>query len=99
MQLLLAILSVLAAWAFLMVLLVGLLRILKALEGVRAGLQRITMGVRAIEQETLPLRGRLEALGATLAGAAEALDVGAGRLEQIGGGRGAPGGFGRPAGR
>ena len=58
MALLLTILSVLAVWGFLTVLIVGLLLIRKTLEGVRRNLEQITMGVRAIEVQTAPLGPR-----------------------------------------
>jgi phosphate uptake regulator len=70
MYLLLTIVSVLAAWAFLTLLVVGLLLILKPLEAIRAHLQRIAAGVRAIERETAPLldlTARLPAAAATVA--------------------------------
>lgn len=57
MTLMLSILSVLAVWTFLLVLVIGLLLIWKALESVRGSLEKITMGVRAIEKETDPLSG------------------------------------------
>jgi hypothetical protein len=57
MPLVLTILSVLAFWAFLTVLVIGLLLIHKALEAIRRNLERITMGVRAIEVQTAPLGG------------------------------------------
>ena len=69
MPLLLTILSLLALWAFLTALVVGLLLVLKPLESIRGSLQRITAGVRAIERETTPIR----ALGEQLPGAASAL--------------------------
>ena len=69
MLLLLTILSVLALWAFLTALVVGLLLILKPLESIRGSLQRITAGVRAIERETSPIL----ALGEQLPGAAALL--------------------------
>jgi hypothetical protein len=58
MELLLTILSVLALWAFLLVLSVGLLLIIKSLESVRSTLTRIAMGVRAIEKQARPLGER-----------------------------------------
>ena len=74
MPLLLTILSVLALWAFLTTLVVGLLLVFKPLESIRGSLQRITAGVRAIERETSPIL----TLGEQLPGAAallrEALD-------------------------
>ena len=55
MTLLLTSLSVLMLWVFLGLLVIGLLLILKTLESVRTSLEKIATGVRAIEQETLPL--------------------------------------------
>ena len=51
----LTIVSVLALWSLLAILIVGLLLIRKTLESVRVTLERIAMGVRAIEKETEPL--------------------------------------------
>ena len=69
MPLLLTMLSVLALWAFLTALVVGLLLVLKPLESIRRNLGQITTGVRAIERETSPLG----ALSEQLPGAATAL--------------------------
>jgi hypothetical protein len=66
--LLLTILSVIAIWAFLTVLVVGLLMILKPLQQVRGYLEKITMGVRAIEHQVRPLGERADALAAALGG-------------------------------
>jgi hypothetical protein len=55
MPLLLTILSVAALWSFLTLLVFGLLLIRKGLESVRGHLERITMGVRAIDRQTAPL--------------------------------------------
>ncbi len=55
MTLIMAMLSVLAVWIFLLVLVFGLLIIWKALESVRGSMEKIAMGVRAIEKETDPL--------------------------------------------
>ena len=66
MILLLTILSVVALWALLSVLILGLLLILRPLQSVRGYLEKITMGVRAIEQQTLPLGVRTDALAAGL---------------------------------
>jgi uncharacterized protein YoxC len=57
-ELLFTILSVLALWAFLAIVIVALLTIRKVLEGIRRSLEQITMGVRAIEVQTIPLAGR-----------------------------------------
>jgi hypothetical protein len=62
MILLLTILSVLALWALLGVLILGLLLILRPLQSVRGYLEKITMGVRAIEHQTLPLGARTDTL-------------------------------------
>jgi hypothetical protein len=62
MTLLLTVLSVLVFWAFLQLLLVGLYLIFKPLEGVRIYLEKITMGVRAIERQTRPLAGHSHTL-------------------------------------
>jgi hypothetical protein len=58
MLLLLTILSVLAVWSLLGLLIIGLLLIRKTLESVRLTFERIAMGVRAIEKETEPLGPR-----------------------------------------
>lgn len=82
MPLLLTILSVLAAWAFLTVLIVGLLLILKPLESIRAFLEKITMGVRAIEQQTAPLGAHADALTGSLREAGGAVNGAAARLAE-----------------
>ena len=83
MTLLLTILSVLAGWALLALLMLGLLLILKPLESVRRNLQQITMGVRAIESETLPLGVRAEALGEALGETASSVDATAEHLSAV----------------
>ena len=80
MPLLLTMLSVLALWAFLTALVVGLLLILKPLEAIRGSLQRITAGVRAIERETAPILDLSERLPGAAAMLRGALDPLAGRL-------------------
>jgi uncharacterized protein YoxC len=69
--LVLTVLSVLALWAFLTVLVIALLLIRKVLEAVRRSLEQITMGVRAIEVQTAPLGtatlGASASLGDTIA--------------------------------
>lgn len=59
MALLLTILSVLAVWSLLALLVIGLLLIHKSLQSVMLRLEQITMGVRAIERQTEPLGGTL----------------------------------------
>lgn len=83
MLLLLTILSVLAVWAFLTVLVVGLLLILKPLESVRGQLEKIAMGVRAIERETLPLGARAAALAAALNEAGGAIGTAARSFTEV----------------
>lgn len=80
MALLLTILSALALWALLLVLVVGLLLVLKALESVRGYLEKITMGVRAIEWQLAPLGDGIPATAAALTETADALGGTAARL-------------------
>jgi hypothetical protein len=83
MKLLLSVLSVLAGWALLAELIIGLLAILKPLERIRTSLQQIAMGVRAIEQETAPLGARAEALAATLSATGGAVEAAAASLAEV----------------
>jgi hypothetical protein len=80
MALLLTILSVIAVWAFLTVLVVGLLLILKPLQHTRGYLEKIAMGVRAIEHQLRPLGERADAFAGVLGGVGGALDRAAGHL-------------------
>lgn len=82
MPLLLTLLSVLAAWALLGVLVFGLLFVLKALQGVRRHLEKITMGVRAIEHQARPLGDRVQAAAGSLARAGDAIARLASRLRE-----------------
>jgi hypothetical protein len=66
MPLLLTILSVLAIWALLGVLIFGLLLTLKALQSIRGWLEKTTMGIRAIQKQTAPLAAHADALAASL---------------------------------
>lgn len=59
-------LAVLAGWCFLGVLVIGLFIVLKVLQSVRTWLERIAMGVRAIEKQTEPLPREVERLAANL---------------------------------
>src|SRR5919197_4224277 len=85
MELVLTILSVLALWAFLTLLVIGLLLILKTLESVRGYLQKIAMGVRAIEMETAPLASRAEAVDASLGKTVDGVAAAAGSLLDVNG--------------
>ncbi len=55
---LLTILSVLAAWSVLGVLLVGLLLVVKSLQSIRHWFEKTTVGVRAVEHQTSELAAR-----------------------------------------
>jgi type II secretory pathway component PulJ len=80
----LTILSVLAAWSLLGVIAGGLLMILNALKSVRRHMERIAMGVRAIETETAPLGRRVGALTVRRGPGADALSAIAARVGEIG---------------
>ena len=78
-----SVLSVLAGWSLLGTLAVGLLMILKPLEGIRTSMRKIAMGVRAIEQETLPLGSGADTLVEGLGATSDTLSGTARRLETI----------------
>lgn len=80
MALLLTVLSVLALWALLGVLVLGLLLILRPLQSVRGYLEKITMGVRAIEHQAHPLGAHAGALRESLEGASGAVRDATARL-------------------
>lgn len=81
MPLLLTILSVIAVWAFLSVLACGLLLILKALQSVRGTLEKIALGVRAIEHQAAPLERLTEDVSTSLMESAAALHLAGERVE------------------
>jgi hypothetical protein len=81
MELLLTVLSGLLLLLFLAVLAVALHRVLAALEGIQRSANRIAWGVRAIEQETSPLREQVAQLDAGFAGLVAGGGAIAGRLE------------------
>jgi hypothetical protein len=64
---LLTILTILAAAALLVVLGFGLYHIARALESIGVSLDKIAMGVRAIEVETSPLPARITGINNSLA--------------------------------
>src|ERR671939_136432 len=84
-RLLLTTLSVLAGWSLLGSIAAGLLLVLKPLESIRGTLRKITMGLRAIEEETRPLGPGAATLIGSLGTAAETLASIAGRLDDISG--------------
>ncbi len=75
MSTLLAVLSVLAAWALLGVLLVGLLLVVKSLQSIRHWLEKTTMALRAVEHQTRDLGARGEALTMSLRETITALEA------------------------
>jgi hypothetical protein len=70
---LLTVLSVVAAWALIGVLLVALLLVAKELQSIRHWFEKITVGVRAVEHQTATLAARGEVLSASMREALEAL--------------------------
>ncbi len=76
---LLTILSVLAAWGLLAVLLVGLLLVVKSLQSIRHWFEKTTVGLRAVEHQTRDLGTRGAVLATSLREAIEALDAVSGR--------------------
>jgi uncharacterized protein YoxC len=77
---LLTVLSVLAAWALLGVLFVGLLLVFKSLQSIRHWFEKITVGVRAVEHQTRDLPARGNRLNGSLAEALEELEAASQRL-------------------
>lgn len=82
MPLLLTLLSVLLTLGFLSALVIALLLILKPLQGVRGSLEKIALGVRAIERQMEPLAGYGAAAGPALDGAREAMEGVRRRIEE-----------------
>jgi uncharacterized protein YoxC len=78
--LVLTILSGLALWALLILLIVMLNRIRRALEGIHTTLGKIAMGVRAIESETALLPAELPTTASGLAQIADGAELIAARL-------------------
>lgn len=85
MRTLLMVLSVLAAWGLLGVLASALLLTMKSLQSIRGWFEKVTSGLRAVEQQTLPLGSRAEELAATLTAATAAMDAAAQRLRETDG--------------
>jgi uncharacterized protein YoxC len=77
------VLTVLAAWALLGVLFVGLLLVFKSLQSIRHWFEKITVGVRAVEHQTRDLPGRGNRLKVSLAEALEELDRASERLSDV----------------
>ncbi len=82
MRLVLMWLSVLAAWGLLGVLAVGLLLTFKSAQSIRGWFQKITVGLRAIEQQAASLEPNAAALTASIREAAAAIDSAALRLAE-----------------
>ncbi len=83
MELILTILSVLGAWAFLTVLLIALLLVLKVLDSIKVYMEKIAMGVRAIEQETKPLASQAGTLADSIVAADQVVGNVADGLAQV----------------
>lgn len=77
------VLSGLALWVLLIALALGLSRVLRALEGTRASLDKIAMGVRAIEQETAPLAGHIDGINRSFTSLAGGLESVKDHLESV----------------
>jgi hypothetical protein len=75
---LLTVLSAIAAWALIGVLLVALLLVFKELQSIRAWFQKITVGVRAVEHQTASLGQRGDVLATSMREALEALHAASG---------------------
>ncbi len=75
---LLVVLSVVAAWALIGVLLVALLLVAKELQSIRHWFEKITVGVRAVEHQTGTLSERGQVLSASMREALDALRGAAG---------------------
>ena len=80
---LLTVLSVLAAWALLGVLFVGLLLVFKSLQSIRHWFEKITVGVRAVEHQTRDLPARGSRLTVSLGEALQELDRASERLSDV----------------
>ncbi len=76
---LLTILSVLAAWTLLGVLLVGLFLVTKSLQSIRHWFEKTTVGLRAVQHQTTDLRTKGAVLAASLRETIDALDAASGR--------------------
>jgi hypothetical protein len=85
---LLTTLSVLAAWALLGVVAVGLLLVVKSLQSIRHWMEKTTVGLRAVEHQTKDLRARGGLLAVSLSEAIDALEAAARPLEDPDGQRG-----------
>ena len=77
---LLTVLAVLAAWALLGTLFVGLLLVFKSLQSIRHWFEKITVGVRAVEHQTRDLPARGNRLTGSLAEVLQELDQASQRL-------------------
>ncbi len=83
MKVLLTILSVLAAWSLLSVLVIGLGLLLIPLQSIRRNLEKIVWGVRAIEQQTRPLGAHADALAASFDETGDAVGAAADQLGKV----------------
>lgn len=82
-EVLLTTLSVLAVWTLLVLLTIALMLIRQPLKRTRIHLERIAMGVRAIEQQVTPLRGQSKNLTGLLGDANRGLSESSSRLKAL----------------
>lgn len=76
-------LTVVGGWSLLLALIVGLYEILQALESIRTTMEKISMGVRAIEEETGPLGSGIDQLAGSLTAGGAGLNVIADRVGDL----------------
>lgn len=76
-------LTVVGLWSLLLVLITGLYQILQALESIRTTMEKISMGVRAIEEETGPLGSGIDQLAGSLTAGGGGLSVIADRVGDL----------------
>ncbi len=83
MELLLAILTVLAGWAFLAVVAIGLLLLIKSLQSIRRYLEQIVVGLRAVEHHTASLPPHVGGLASSLDEAVAAVSGAEGAVSDV----------------
>lgn len=83
MEVLLTILSVLAVWALLGVIAIGLLLTLKSLQSIRGWFEKIVVGIRASEHQMAPLGAHVDALRVATGEATAALAATRARLADV----------------
>lgn len=82
MSVLLTVLSVLIVWVFLGLLVIALFVIMKVFGGIRINLEKIAMGVRAIEREADPFAEKTAAVHGALSSAAKTVHDCSGKVAE-----------------